>query len=186
MKNKKVIILINGVARSGKDTFAEYLQKHLSENTDNRSTIQPNACGVKNVASKVYGWNGEKDEKGRKLLIDITNTGYSYDPVFWEKYAVEHLRRFEHMWNTFFNYVIVPDFRYKNTYDFYTKKGYKVFAIHITRPNHDNKLGELKNDVSELPLDVPFKYNVLNNGSLEQLEEQAKIVASHIIKGELL
>ena len=76
----KTIVLINGVARSGKDTFAEMLVPYLCE--DKKGFILPNAFGVKEVASRVYGWDGDKDERGRSLLIDITNIGINNE-IIW-------------------------------------------------------------------------------------------------------
>lgn len=176
---KKTIVLINGVARSGKDTFAEMLVPHLCKESET-GFILPNAFGVKSVASNVYGWNGEKDERGRSLLIDVTNTGYKYDPMFWEKYAHKHLKTLEARLNQEFDYVIVPDFRYPITQRYYIALGYRVVTIYIVRPDFDNELGVNKYDVSEMPMDIEFDYVVKNDSNLDALEEYAKRIAQDI------
>lgn len=175
----KTIVLINGVARSGKDTFAEMLVPYLCNN-DKTGFILPNAFGVKEVASKVYGWNGDKDERGRSLLIDITNTGYKYDSMFWEKYANNHLKCLEKQIKHKFDYVVVPDFRYPITQQYYNALGYRVVTIYVARPDYDNELGVNKYDVSEMPMDIDFDYTVINDSDLENLKEYAKRIAKDI------
>lgn len=179
---QKTIVLINGVARSGKDTFAEMIIPHLCEN-DKTGFILPNAFGVKEVASRVYGWDGEKDERGRGLLLDVTKTGYNYDPMFWEKYAHRHLKHMESTMKSSFDFVVVPDFRYPITQRYYIACGLKVITINIIRPNHDNDLGVHKTDVSEQDLGIDFDFVVINS-DLEYLESQAKVIAN-ILKNKV-
>ena len=174
----KTIVLINGVARSGKDTFAEFLKTHLTK--DLNPLIVPNAQGVKSVASQVYGWDGNKDERGRSLLIGITNIGYNYSPYFWEKYSESSIKKLEAITNTTFNTIIVPDFRYKNTYDYYVNRGFKVITIYVVRPDFDNELGVNKYDVSEMPMDIDFDFAIKNDSDFQALENHAKHVAEVI------
>lgn len=64
MTNQKQIFITNGMARSGKDTFAEYLNYFVP--TLKYSSIDK----VKDIA-KQCGWGGTKDEKSRKFLSDL-------------------------------------------------------------------------------------------------------------------
>lgn len=61
---KKYIFITNGMARSGKDTFAEYINDFVP--TLKYSSIDK----VKDIA-KQCGWDGTKDEKSRKFLSDL-------------------------------------------------------------------------------------------------------------------
>ena len=61
---KKYIFITNGMARSGKDTFAEYLNDFVP--TLKYSSIDK----VKDIA-KQCGWDGKKNEKSRKFLSDL-------------------------------------------------------------------------------------------------------------------
>lgn len=63
MVNKKVII-INGSGGVGKDTICDIVANHY--NVRNYSAIDP----IKKIALE-NGWNGEKDDKARKLLSDL-------------------------------------------------------------------------------------------------------------------
>ena len=60
----KKVIIINGTGGSGKDTFVEFCSEF--KNVMNISSVDK----VKEAASILVGWNGEKDEKSMKLLVD--------------------------------------------------------------------------------------------------------------------
>jgi hypothetical protein len=62
----KKVIIINGVARSGKDLFIEYYAKYSKHLVSNVSTVDK----VKDLA-KYMGWSGVKDDKSRKFLCDL-------------------------------------------------------------------------------------------------------------------
>jgi hypothetical protein len=70
----KNIVIINGVARSGKDTFVELYTKHSTKYIINKSTIDK----AKEIAL-LMGWNGKKDDKSRKLLSDIKQLHTDYN-----------------------------------------------------------------------------------------------------------
>ena len=83
---KKSVIVINGQGQSGKDTAVsfvaeEYKVKSISE-------ITP----IKNIA-KMAGWNGEKDDKSRKMLSDLKMLFVEYNnlPL---KYALSEINKF--------------------------------------------------------------------------------------------
>lgn len=67
------IYVINGFPGSGKTTFEEYVGK-LIKHVSILSTINP----IKEMAYD-FGWNGEKDAKGRKLLADLKRAWVTYD-----------------------------------------------------------------------------------------------------------
>jgi len=63
-------ITISGKAGHGKDTFAKNLKKDL-EAQGLRVFIFHYADYIKMLAKEIYGWNGEKDEKGRSILQNL-------------------------------------------------------------------------------------------------------------------
>lgn len=67
----KIIIVINGAGGVGKDTICDIVGKHY--NTMNVSSIDP----IKEIALN-NGWNGEKDDKSRKLLSDLKKIFVDY------------------------------------------------------------------------------------------------------------
>ena len=70
---EKSIIIINGTGGAGKDTFVSF----CSEVTGvlNVSTVDK----VKEAAKILVGWNGEKDEVSRKLLVDLKKLSVDYN-----------------------------------------------------------------------------------------------------------
>lgn len=74
LKPDKVVIIINGKGGVGKDTVCDITAKHY--NVQNVSAITP----IKNIA-KLGGWNGEKDEKARKLLSDLKRIFIEYNDL---------------------------------------------------------------------------------------------------------
>lgn len=168
-KNKRTIILINGKARCGKDTLAKILYRNLASYVNGNIGILPNASSVKELAFQEFMWNRLKDDKGRRLLIDITETGYKYDPYFWEKKTIQKIL------NNNFKVTFIPDWRYYNTYQFFKDCGFNVITIHLERTHLNNELSEeLQNDISEQGFDPQlYDYNIINSsddlGHLEQL-----------------
>lgn len=159
-----IVVLITGKKGSGKDTVANELQSNLS-----KAIIQPNAKRVKEIA-KEMGWNEKKDKEGRKLLVDITNAGYSYDPYMWEKLAYKDFlsrtklcsystsnSNFEAnttMLTTLNRTVIlVPDWRYESTYNFYSQL-VNVSNIITVRVTRDWKTTSKENNVIEEDYDI--------------------------------
>ena len=84
--NKQVII-INGTGGSGKDTFVEFCAKYAK--VVNISSVDL----VKDAAKILVGWNGEKDEKSRKLLVDLKQLSIEYNDAP-TKYIQEQYDKF--------------------------------------------------------------------------------------------
>lgn len=74
------IVIINGQAQSGKDTFVRFYKKHSKKRVFNLSTITE----VKEIA-KLMGWNGQKDDKSRKFLSDLKKLWVEYNDGIFEE-----------------------------------------------------------------------------------------------------
>lgn len=161
------IIMINGKKGSGKDTLADLIMCYLIKHGVKVGKI-PNAEYVKTIATTMYGWDGNKDAKGRKLLIDITNAGYNYENHFFERIT------YYKALNNKLDVLIIPDWRYQSTYRYLRdKETGNVHTIRVSRKEttKDNPL--LDNDISETGLDkFPFDLYILNNGSIDELDRK--------------
>lgn len=165
------VILICGKARSGKNQLATYLAEYLDVN---KTLIRGNADSVKEIAYEHFNWNGEKDAKGRQLLIDITNDGYAKDIHYWEKTTFKEAVVFT---NKQYEYLIIPDWRYAQTLDYFRKVATSVTTIRVVRPNLPE--GTHKYHVSENALDLfDVQYEVLNDKDLDNLKKVAKELCS--------
>lgn len=69
---RKTVIVINGQGKSGKDTICRIVGKHYK--VKNISSIDP----IKRIA-EFAGWNGEKDDKSRKMLADLKQVFIEYN-----------------------------------------------------------------------------------------------------------
>ena len=76
------VIVINGMPRSGKDTFVSFVSKYAA--TTNFSSVD----FVKDVAH-FAGWNGEKDPKSRLFLSKLKELLTEYDDIPYKKIADE-------------------------------------------------------------------------------------------------
>ena len=70
---EKNIIIINGTGGAGKDTFVNFCSEVAG--VLNVSTVDK----VKEAAKILVGWNGEKDEVSRKLLVDLKQLSVDYN-----------------------------------------------------------------------------------------------------------
>ncbi len=76
------VIVINGMPRSGKDTFVSFASKYAT--TTNFSSVD----FVKDVA-RFAGWNGEKNLKSRLFLSKLKELLTEYDDIPYKKIAEE-------------------------------------------------------------------------------------------------
>lgn len=82
---EKKIIIINGSGGVGKDTFVEFCNEFT--NVKNISSVDK----VKEAAKILVGWNGQKDDKSRKLLVDLKALSIAYNdyPMLYIKEEAE-------------------------------------------------------------------------------------------------
>ena len=164
----KQIIAIHGKMHSGKTTTAEYLRVHL------RAVVKPFAKPIKDFAFDL-GWNGLKDNKGRKLLQLLgTEVGRECirDTLWVEKWQ-ESLR------DTGSNTVIIcDDLRFQNEYEHLVdlSKSVPVSIIHVIRPMDISWWRKLKpKHASERGIDfnLDLKPHVIyNSGTISQLHDK--------------
>lgn len=161
------IIIYSGKAQHGKSTAAEFTKKCLEEQ-GKKVMIFNYADYLKFILTKYYGWDRQKDEKGRTLLQKV-GTGYrEKDPDFW----VKHAKNLFDMVQDDFDYVVIGDARFKNEIE-YVRKYFTTVAVRIKRPRFDNGLTkEQQKHVSEVDLDKFNFDEVIHNRSDIQKYEQ--------------
>lgn len=164
------VILISGKAQHGKDTAAGIIRETL-EAEGYRVLITHYADLVKYVCKAFFGWDGQKDERGRSLLQYVgTDVVRSANPNYWVKFVADMLEFFHDDWD----YVLIPDTRFPNEVD-YIKHTTDIPCIHIRviRPDFESSLTpEQKAHPSETALDTyqPDLY-LLNRGTEEELRD---------------
>jgi len=165
------ILTISAKAQHGKDYTAKLLKEEL-ERYGRRVLICHYADLLKYICKTFFGWDGNKDEKGRTLLQKVGTEGVrSKNPNYWVDFIKSILRFFPREWD----YVIIPDTRFPNEIES-LKTEYDVMCIHVVRPGFENNLTEKqRNHPSETALDdYKFDYEIINNGTLDGMRNEVK------------
>ena len=171
------VILISGKAQNGKDSTA-FIMRELLEKQQKKVLIIHYADNLKLFAKNYFGWNGIKDENGRKLLqwlgTDVIRKNYKDT---WVDMIIALLKGIQ----TLYDYIIIPDVRFPNEVDKMCDN-FDCITIRIIRPNFDNGLSdEQKNHPSETALDdYPIEYELINYGDLKNLLETIKTFLKNI------
>lgn len=155
---EKRVVIMNGMGGSGKDTFVEMCGKHTS--IVNISSVDK----VKEAAKTLVGWNGDKDEKSRKLLVDLKRLSIEYND-YPTKYILDEYEKFKQSDNN-------------------------ILFVHIREISEIEKLKSLLSAETVLIVNprVPditsnesdanvakytYDYTIENAGTLDELEEKA-------------
>lgn len=104
-------ILISGKAGHGKTTFANFLTEELEQRG---YVVLQTSFGnlLKDMCSRYWGWNGEKDEFGRSLLQTIgTEIVRAKDDHFW----TDFVKRFASIIEP--NFLVIDDWRFIEEYE---------------------------------------------------------------------
>lgn len=172
------IIMISGKSGSGKNALAAAFANALK---DNRVLTIAFGDLVKTFLKQYYGWNGEKDEAGRKMLQELgTNKVRKMFPTYWAEVVAEFVMATAADWD----YVIIPDWRFVNEY--YTIADYtnNTILIRVERYNEDGSkwvnpdmTPEQLNHISENELEkFSFDYIVENRGDISNLDDAAATI----------
>lgn len=174
----KKVILISGKARSGKDTVANMLKTYF-QGKGERVLIMSFAGYLKFMCKEYFGWNGEKDEQGRTILQYVgTDLVRANHPDFWLNIILETLLVIENE----FDYVIIPDTRFKNEFEFgYGRSLWNVYTIRTNRYNFVSPLTEKQQKhISETELDETWHDWHINAGTLSELKDSVNLLTKEI------
>lgn len=171
-ENKTKIILLSGKARSGKDSAANIIKAKL-EAKGKKVLIAHYGDLIKYTCKTFFDWNGEKDEQGRTLLQEVgTDKIRAKYPDFWVDYIRDILSIFESEWN----YVLIPDTRFPNEIDLMKNTFDDVTSVCVVRTNFISPLTEeQRNHKSETALDDRIFDYYLVADNLEKLERKVDI-----------
>lgn len=153
------MIVINGSGGVGKDTFIEYCSEFAK--VKNISSIDK----VKEAAKILVDWNGEKDEKSRKLLVDLKALSMEYNDAPFE-YIKKQKQEFEQGEENILFVHVREISEIKKI-----KEELKAKTVLITNRN----IPIITSNSSDANvLQFEYDYRIENDGTLEQLREKAK------------
>jgi len=145
----KLLIGLCGYAKVGKTTTCSELLS-LIPNGKILSFAEP----VKQIATDSFGWDGLKDEKGRRLLQLIgTDVGRSYNPNIWVdmwKSKVRILLSTE-------TSILVDDVRFQNEVDAIRELGGVVFRFRCIE--REAKYDHISETPESLSVDLNFVFS---------------------------
>ena len=157
---KTIFVLISGKAGVGKTTLANYIAEKLSGIAGIGVLQAALAHPLKRMAYSEFGWNGEKDAKGRRLLQVLGTAGREYDENIWVRKTIDFA-----VTSSIFppNFVIIDDWRYPNECSYIEdKKVYNVVPIRVEAVNREILKGtQEEGHISETSL--PSGYNDLGS-----------------------
>lgn len=156
---EKKVIIINGTGGSGKDTFVNFCSEF--SNIINISSVDK----VKEAAKVLVGWNGEKDEKSRKLLVDLKQLSIEYND-----YPTQYI---------------------KEQYKLFKDSNAEYLFIHIREKEEIEKIKNIldaktllitnsrvklikSNKADGNVLDCSYDFIIENNGTLDELKQKAR------------
>lgn len=158
------IICVNGYARSGKDTFCDYafFKRGL---VYNYSTID----GVKKIAEAI-GWDGKKDERGRKFLSDLKDCLTSYNDYPTQSIITDIRNRNSVIDEECYDAIVyLVHMREPEEIERW-KNDYGARSLLIQRPGVKQDWG---NHADDEVMNIEYDYIVRNDGTLKELEANA-------------
>lgn len=169
--SKQTIITFSGQAQHGKSSAAQ-ITKKLLEQCGKRVVEINYADQLKYLARQYFGWDGEKDEKGRTLLQQLgTEKVRSKNPDFW----VDTVIRIVKILEDDFDYILIADARFPNEIQRWEEEGYRIIPVHVRRIDFDNGLtDEQKNHPSETALSGYAYHKYLEASNLDELKKEIK------------
>lgn len=173
MKNENItVITVSGKAQHGKDTVANILADVLKDR-GHRVLVTHYADLLKYICTTFFGWNGEKDEKGRHILQYVgTDVVRKECPDYWVNFIADILRLFGENWD----YVIIPDTRFPNEINVLKKQFPNTIHLRVIRPNFTSTLTEeqLKHPSETSLDDIVPDITFYNTGTYDDIIEWSK------------
>ena len=178
------IILIGGQANSGKDTTAEFIDEYYRSRGLDVVNIQI-AYYIKMYAKQIAKWDGDNETKPRQLLQDLGTEVIrkQIDNSFFIKRILQDID----VYSRYFDVVTISDGRLPEEMDSIKKAYPEAINIHVTRPGYVSHLTKgQKAHLTEILVDEydKYDYEIVNNGSIEDLEKQVYKLAKKIDKEE--
>jgi hypothetical protein len=146
------IVGLVGNAGAGKDTAAEVFFRAGYQ----RAAF---ADPIKTIAVQHYGWNGVKDERGRKLLQDLGMAGREFDPEVW----IRHMR-----WSNPIRYgkpCVITDVRFENEAQWIRRQKGKL--VRIVRPD----IVQIQHVSETEQKSIACHYEIVNAGTVQDLHK---------------
>lgn len=176
------LLCISGKAESGKDATARRIKTKL-ESMGYKVLITHYADLLKFICTNYFGWDGKKDEVGRRILQLVGTEGVrTKEPNYWVDFVKSVLRLFPDKWD----FVLIPDCRFPNEINL-MKQDFDTISVRIKRPNYENHLTEeQRQHPSEVALDdFDFDYTIINPGNFDGLDIEVRDFIDQLFQNDM-
>lgn len=175
---KKIVLLFAGKAGVGKNTSADLVEELYSLGVHSSVKIaQFSFAGSLKAIAKEMGWDGNKDEKGRRLLQQLGAAGRAYDKDVWAKCCLSAIQESD------CDIAMITDLRFPNEAKV-IKEAYPDAKL-IKVFGRGYNLGTNGDDPSEHGFDdVPetyWSYQLDNSGTLKDLYDNVVTMLKELI-----
>ena len=167
------IVIINVTGGSGKDTFVSLCQKIYNRPIGNYMIGNCSTIDVVKSIAKSYGWEGTKTEKDRKFLSDLKDLLEEYNQL--PTKSVERVIDIYSKNNRFSlrnskDFILFIHCREPKNIDYFVKK-YGAITLLV----HNPRVKDITSNHADRDVyDYEYDFTIENNGTLEDLEIQAK------------
>jgi hypothetical protein len=163
----KLVLIVNGKPRAGKDTFAMLLNKY--ERVYKYSAIDK----IKQIAIGC-GWKGGKSEKDRKFLSDLKMLTTEYSDVAFNDLLDKVMDFYD---NKIHEHLLLIDIREPEE----IQRAAEVFDAITVFIKNDNVPEITSNEADANVEDFEYDYYIENNGTIEEFEESIKTFYYNIL-----
>jgi hypothetical protein len=160
-------IIINGTARTGKDTFVDYCRELCQGIIPVYSFSS--VTKIKEIAY-ILGWDGIKDERGRKFLSDLKIISSQYDGPF--NFMQGELSKLE------LPYIVFFMIREPNEIKKFCDRIEGVRTLLLERSD----VIQFENHADLNVKNYPYDYIIKNDGKLEDLRGKAYSFLNLLLK----
>lgn len=153
----KMVFIVNGKPRAGKDTFAEILNRYMVVYKYSAVTK------IKEIA-KQCGWTGAKEERDRKFLHELKMLTSAYSDLPYQDVLdkIEKYRSGEILAD-----VLVVDVREPEEID-RLRKATDAITIYI---ENENVPAITSNEADANVANYEYDFTIFNNGTIEEFED---------------
>lgn len=163
-----IIIGIAGKAQVGKDTSADFLVKYYGFKKFAFADL------LKQVA-EIGGWNGMKDEKGRKYLQNLGDVMREYEPNIFINEIKAKIKYYEEMEFRTCKGIVISDVRLLTEIEALKELGAQIWLVKRNVESVQVHKTEMLDENS-----YPFDTVMDNNGTYSQLYNGINIVLEKI------
>lgn len=160
------VIVINGAGTSGKDTFIDLFTEVVKEVSDKSSVYRFSSVDEVKYHASCMGWDGVKDDKGRRFLSDIKDAMTLYNDAPYN-YMARQVKGVESLGEDAFIFFHVREpSEIKKMVD-------RLHAVTLLIERPTVKEESFTNHADKNVKDYEYDYQVCNDGTLLDLRDSA-------------